>query len=76
MSKSMSKANILRELCSKTGIRKNDMVKVLDALTEIVYREAVNGITIPGLCKFTVVRRKESRRWNPALKRRILIGGA
>lgn len=73
MLKSMSKANILSELCEKTSVPKKDLARVFDALTAIVCREAVNGFTIPGLCKFKVVQRKESRRWNPALKKRILV---
>ncbi len=28
-------------------------------LTDMVYREAATGFTLPGLCKFKLVRRRE-----------------
>jgi nucleoid DNA-binding protein len=69
----MSKANIINELCKTTGILKKDVAQLLNALTNLACREAVNGFTIPGLCRFKIIRRKATRRWNPGFKKYVLM---
>lgn len=73
MAKSMTKAGMVAELATQTTLSQADIARVLEALRTLVYREAVNGFTLPGLCKFKVVRRKESQRYNPAKRTRQLI---
>ena len=71
--KSITKAGIIATLADKTGLTRADVDRVLANLAELAYREAVNGFTIPGLCKFKVVRRKQSRRFNPVTRMRYLV---
>ncbi|MGI6086929.1 MAG: HU family DNA-binding protein [Kiritimatiellia bacterium] len=71
--KSMTKAGIIAALADKTGLSRADVDRVLANLAELAYSEAVNGFTIPGLCKFKVVRRKQSRRFNPVTRMRYLV---
>lgn len=73
MSKSITKAGIIAALADETGLSRADVGRVLANLAEMTYREAANGFTIPGLCKFKLVRRKESRRFNPVTRTRFLV---
>ncbi len=73
MSKALTKPQIIAALSAETGLSKPDVAKVLTKLMDMAYREAANGFTLPGLCKFKLVRRKESRRYNPVTRARFLI---
>ena len=74
MSKSMTKKELIDELADFSEMRKKDVAGVLDRLAEIAFREAKNGFSIPNLCKFKVVRKKESKCRNPATGELMLIG--
>lgn len=72
--KSYTKAALVRELAFNTGITQKKTREILDALCQIVYREARDqGITIPGICRLDVVRRKARRLKNPQTRELILI---
>ncbi len=70
----ITKARIVGELARKAGISRKRAAAVLDALSELVYREAENGIIIPGLCKFEVVDRKARRCRDPRTGVPLVIG--
>ncbi len=74
MSRSITKAQVVGELAEKAGIPKARAAAVLDALSELVYREAANGIIVPGLCKFEVVDRKPRRCRDPRTGAKLVIG--
>ncbi|MDO5318382.1 MAG: HU family DNA-binding protein [bacterium] len=61
-----TKSRLFKELAYKVGVKKALSQKILDALAEIIYREAANGgFVLPGICKFDVVERKARRLRNP-----------
>lgn len=61
-----TKSRLFKELAYKVGVKKALSRKILDALAEIIYREAENGgFVLPGICKFDVVERKARRLRNP-----------
>lgn len=60
----MTKKEIVSELADRADLSRRAAETYLDALTELVYREAENGFTLPGLCRFKVSQRKETRRYN------------
>ena len=61
-----TKSRLFKELAYKAGVKKALSRKILDALAEIIYREAANGgFVLPGICKFDVVERKARRLRNP-----------
>lgn len=61
-----TKSRLFKELAYKVGVKKALSRKILDALAEIIYREAANGgFVLPGICKFDVVERKARRLRNP-----------
>ncbi len=65
---------LIRELAFSTGLTQKSIRSVLDALCSIAYREAASqGITIPGLCRLDVIRRKERKMRNPQTGENILI---
>jgi DNA-binding protein HU-beta len=74
MSRSITKAQVVGELAEKAGIPKVRAAAVLQALSELVYREAANGIIVPGLCKFEVVDRKPRRCRDPRSGAKLIIG--
>lgn len=55
----MSKTELVEEIASESGLEKRQVNAVLDALSNIVYKElkADREITIPGLLKLTTVRK-------------------
>lgn len=73
MSKAFTKSGIIAALADETGMSRADVGRVMAKLTDMVYREAANGFTLPGLCKFKLVRRKEARRFNPVTRTHFLI---
>ncbi len=65
MAKSMTKAQTVAQLSTVTGVTKQDVSSVLDALTNLAYQEAQNGFTVPGLGKLVLVDRKARTGRNP-----------
>ena len=74
MAESYTKAKLVAELAGATSLSKAAVGRLLDRLTEIAYREAVNGFVVPGLCKLKVVKKKASRRRNPITGQVFMIG--
>ncbi|MDD4101502.1 MAG: HU family DNA-binding protein [Kiritimatiellae bacterium] len=69
-----NKTTLVRELAFNTGIPQKKARAVLDALRQIAYREACDqGITIPGICRLDVIRRKARKMRNPQTGETILI---
>ena len=72
--KTYHKSHLVRELGFNVGISQKKTRLLLDALRQIVYRESCNeGLTLPGLCRFDVIRRKARKVRNPQTGERILI---
>ncbi len=71
--KPMTKAQILAALAEKTGLTKKNVNDVLGALTELAYKEAKVGFTLPGLGKLVVVNRKARTGRNPQTGQEIKI---
>lgn len=74
MAKITSKVKLAQEIAAATGLTSKKVVEVLDHLTAIAYREAVNDFIIPGICKLKVVQKKATRRRNPFTGKTLLIG--
>ena len=71
--KAMTKAQIVAALADKTGLTKKDVSNVISEMTDLAYKEAKNGFTIPGLGKLVVVNRKARMGRNPATGEAIKI---
>lgn len=56
----MSKTEMIEALASDSGLEKKQVNAVLEALSNLVYRElkADHEVTIPGLMKITTVRKE------------------
>ena len=61
MKSAMKQSELIEELSTVTNMSKAKVTDLLKNLTNIAYREAVNGFTIPGICKLKIVRKKSSR---------------
>ncbi len=75
MKKPLSKSSLISTLARNTDLSPKDIARVLDELAELAYREIPNDFTLPGLCKFKLVYRKETRRYNPAMRAYLQIAG-
>lgn len=71
--KALTKSDIIDAVAKETGITKKAASAALDTLTGLVYKNAKNGITIPGLGKFTVAQRKARTGRNPQTGETIKI---
>lgn len=71
--KALTKGKIVEVLAGEAGLSKKDIGKVLSALVELAYAQAVNGFTLPGLGKLVVVNRKKRMGRNPATGAQIVI---
>ena len=65
MAKAMTKAKIIEHLAKKTGTTKKAAAEVLDVLSQLAYKEAKNGFTIPGIGKLVLQKRKARKGRNP-----------
>jgi len=69
-----TKSRLIRELAFNVGITQKKVHFLLDALQQIAYREARDqGITLPGICRLDVIRRKPRKMRNPQTGENILI---
>ena len=66
MAKAMTKSAIMKMLAEKTGLKKREVVAVIENLVQAAYKEAKNGFTIPALGKLVLVNRKARLGRNPA----------
>ena len=71
--KPLTKAQIITTLADTTGLSKKEIVTVITAQTELAYKEAKAGYTIPGIGKLVVVDRKARMGRNPATGETISI---
>ena len=69
----MTKAQIVKELADKVGLSKRQTTDAIEALTNLAYREAKNGFTLPGIGKLVVVNRKARTGRNPKTGETIQI---
>ncbi|HET8761189.1 MAG TPA: HU family DNA-binding protein [Nitrospiria bacterium] len=65
MAKAMTKSQIIEHLATKTDLPKKEVVKGLEVLVNLAYKEARNGFTLPGLGKLVLVNRKARMGRNP-----------
>ncbi len=71
--KPLTKAQIVANLAEQTGLSKKQVTDVLAGLTEMAYKEAKTGFTLPGVGKLVVVSRKARKGRNPATGETIKI---
>lgn len=71
----MTKSQMLSALSEKTGMAKKDVASVLDAMTEIAYKEVKKSgeFVVPGFGKMVKAKRKARMGVNPATGERIKI---
>ena len=73
MAKAMTKSQIMTKLAETTGLKKKEMVAVVEAIVALAYKEAKNAFTVPGLGKLVVVHRNARMGHNPKTKEPIQI---
>jgi len=73
MAKAMTKSAIIKMLAEKSGLKKKEVLAVVENLVQAAYKEAKNGFTIPGLGKLVLVNRKARLGRNPATGEPIQI---
>jgi DNA-binding protein HU-beta len=73
MAKAKTKSQTMKDLAEKTGLKKKEVIAVVETLVQMAYREAKNSFTIPGLGKLVVVNRKARIGRNPATGEQIQI---
>lgn len=76
--KGMSKTELISAIATESGLDKKQVSTVLDALSNVVYRElkAQNDVTIPGLVKLTAVTKPavpEREGINPFTKEKTMF---
>jgi DNA-binding protein HU-beta len=73
MAKPLTKSLITASIAETVGITKKQAVEVIEALTELAYKNAKNSFTLPGLGKLVLVNRKARMGRNPATGATIKI---
>jgi DNA-binding protein HU-beta len=73
MAKAKTKSQIMKDLAEKSGLKKKEVIAVVEILVQMAYKEAKNSFTIPGLGKLVVVNRKARIGRNPATGQQIQI---
>jgi DNA-binding protein HU-beta len=75
MKSSYTKTDLVKELSSAAAMKRREVRKLLDTLQAIIFREAgkEGGFSLPGICKFDVVRRKERKLRNPQTGETLLM---
>lgn len=71
----MTKAQIMAALAEKTGLKKSEVVNLMDVLTAMAYSEVKKSgeFVLPGFGKMVKVNRKERIGRNPATGEEIKI---
>ena len=77
-SKRMSKTELVEAVASQSGLEKKQVNAVLDALSDVVYKElkAENEVVLPGLVKLTAVTKPavpEREGINPFTKEKTIF---
>lgn len=73
MAKAMTKSQLTAALAEGAEITKKQAATVLDCLTEVAYKQAKNGFTIPGIGKLVLAKRKARMGRNPQTGEAIKI---
>lgn len=71
--KALTKSQITASLAESADITKAQAAAVLTALSELAYKQAKVGFTIPGIGKLVLVARKARMGRNPATGEQIKI---
>ncbi|MBR6021073.1 MAG: HU family DNA-binding protein [Kiritimatiellae bacterium] len=71
--KPMTKSAIVAKVAEIADLNKKQAAAALNALTEVAYKNAKAGFTVPGLGKLVVVDRKERTGRNPQTGKPITI---
>jgi DNA-binding protein HU-beta len=61
----MSKSQVITHISENSEVSKKTAAQMLEALTNLAYREAKKGFTLPGLGKLVLVQRKARTGRNP-----------
>jgi DNA-binding protein HU-beta len=71
----MTKAQIMSALAEKTGMKKSEVVAMMDVIVEMAYSEVKKSgeFVLPGFGKMVKVQRKERMGRNPATGESIKI---
>jgi DNA-binding protein HU-beta len=56
MAKTLTKSEIANQLADKTGLSKKQVNLFFDSLSELAYKQAKNGFTVPGLGKLVLTK--------------------
>lgn len=70
----MTKKELLTALSEKCCLTKSNVDSLLKELASIACKEAINGFTIPGICRIKVIEKDASRRRHPQNGMTMLIG--
>lgn len=71
--KPMTKGEIVDHFAGKFGITKKMAGQLLDEYASLVYQEAKNDFTLPGIGKMVVVKRDAREGRNPSTGQKIKI---
>jgi len=73
MGKAKTKSAIISLLAEKLDLPKKKVNEMLEAITNLAYKEAKNSFTLPGIGKLVVVNRKARMGRNPQTGEAIKI---
>jgi len=65
MAKALTKSQTMTKLAESCEMTKKDVIKVVEEMVSLAYKEAKNGFTIPGLGKLVLRNRKARMGRNP-----------
>lgn len=71
--KTLTKSQIITQLAEKTGLTKKQVSEFFEALSEMAYKNAKNGFTLPGFGKLVLHNRKAREGRNPQTGEKIRI---
>lgn len=71
--KPLTQAQIIDKLATANDLPKAKIKEILSSLTDLAYKEAKQGFTVPGLGKITLVKRKARMGRNPQTGEAIKI---
>jgi len=69
----MTKSQLINHISEKTDVPRKTATAMLQALSEVAYKEAKKGFTLPGLGKLVLVNRKARTGRNPMTGEAIKI---
>ncbi|HYM59671.1 MAG TPA: HU family DNA-binding protein [Thermoanaerobaculia bacterium] len=69
----LTKSQVIAQLAEANNVPKKAAAQFLEELTNLAYREAKKGFTLPGLGKLVLVNRKARKGRNPATGEAIKI---